>query len=353
MDDAALVKDLVAWFRREARDLPFRGTRDPYRIWVSEIILQQTRVDQGIEHYARFLTAFPTVEALADATVDEVLKVWEGFGYYARARNLHKAAQVIVTGLGGRLPGCASEWRVLPGVGRYTAGAISSIAFGEQVAAVDGNCRRVLARLFNVRVCIDDAKAQNRLEVLADRLVPARRPGDFNQAVMDLGARICVPGRPRCVECPVQKHCRAYAAGSQLRTPVRKQKLERPHYEEVVAVVSRRGQYLLGKRPVGGLLGGLWEFPSARIAPDETHEQALARLAEDSFGIRITVDEQIVTVTHGYSHFTVTLYVYACRFKAGKAVAPGYDNIEWASVEDFSRFAFPKSNRKFLSCLTD
>lgn len=350
MDKVALVKKLVAWFRKEARDLPWRQTRDPYRIWVSEVILQQTRVEQGIEQYARFLTAFPTVEALANAPLDAVLKVWEGFGYYARARNLHKAAKRVVTELGGRLPKHSSEWQALPGIGPYAAGAIASIAFGERIAAVDGNCRRVLARLFNIQACIDEKTVQNHLDALAAELVPARCPGDFNQAIMDLGAGICVPGRPRCEGCPVAEYCQARAAGRQAEIPLRKSKQARPHYDEVVAVIVKRGRYLIGQRPKGGLLGGLWEFPAMRLEADEPHENGLKRLWA-ALGIEADVGEPMATVEHAYSHFSVTLHVYACRYKSGSAVSHEHDELRWVGTNELAGYAFPGTNRKFLSLL--
>lgn len=350
MNEAALVKKLLSWYRREARDLPWRRTRDPYRIWVSEVILQQTRVEQGIEQFVRFLDAFPTVEALAAASLDDVLKVWEGFGYYARARNLHKAAQRVVSELDGRLPKHSSEWLALPGIGRYASGAITSIAFGERIPAVDGNCRRVLARLFNVEGCIDEKAIQDTLDTIAARLVPARRPGDFNQAIMDLGARICIPGHPRCDECPVAKHCQAYAASTQDRIPLRKTKPERPHRVEVVAVVTKRGRYLIGKRQPGGLLGGLWEFPSVRPERGESHERALHRLA-GAIGVRMTVGDQISTVNHAYSHFSVTLHVYACRHIEATTGASLYEELKWTTRSDLTNHAFPGANRKFMTAL--
>jgi len=350
MDSAALVKMLVAWYRRSARELPWRQTREPYRIWVSEVILQQTRVEQGIEQYASFLEAFPTVEALAAASVDAVLKVWEGFGYYARARNLHKAAGAVVTELGGRLPRLSSEWLALPGIGRYAAGAIASIAYGERIAAVDGNCRRVLARLFDIRDCVDEKAVQDRLDALAAGLVPAQYPGDFNQAIMDLGAGVCVPGRPRCETCPVAKHCLARAARTQAKIPLRKSKQARPHYDEVVAVIAKRGQYLIGQRPKGGLLGGLWEFPGMRLEAGETHEQGLQRLQE-LMGIEVEVGGQIAIVEHAYSHFSVTLHVYACRYQSGKAASSGHDELRWVRSTELAQYAFPGTNRKFLRLL--
>jgi A/G-specific adenine glycosylase len=346
-----LRRALLAWFRAEARDLPWRRTMDPYRIWLSEIMLQQTRVDQGLPYYERFLAAFPDVFALARAHEDQVLKLWEGLGYYTRARNLHRTAQKIVEEYAGEFPRKAELLIMLPGIGRYTAGAIASIAFGERVPVLDGNVKRVLARLFNIAQSIDDVETEKQLWDLAGRLVPQKDPGDFNQAMMELGARICTPKKADCGGCPVARWCLARAADTVAARPMRSAKKATPHKEIVVAVIERAGRYLIGRRPPEGLLGGLWEFPGGKVQPGETHQQALARECKEELGIVVKPGGLIATVQHAYTHFRVTLNVYRCAIQKGTPKAKVHTELRWVPPEDFSNFAFPKANHKFLGQL--
>jgi len=342
---------LLDWYRRNARDLPWRRTTNPYCIWLSEIMLQQTRVEQGLPYYERFLIAFPTVRDLAAAPLDSVLKQWEGLGYYTRARNLHKAAKVIVDDLGGTFPRTAAEWQRLPGVGRYTANAIASIAFGEAVPVLDGNVKRVLARLFAIHDSIDDTATTHRLWTLADAVLSRRSPGNFNQAMMELGARVCIPATPLCEKCPVRAACRAYAASTQTALPVRTAKAGVPHYDVVVAAIMKDGTYLLGRRPEQGLLGGLWEFPGGKVRPGEAPEDALVREVREEVGLKIRVGDLVATVNHAYSHFRITLSVYRCRVVSGTVQAKTHTALRWVKPCDFEKLAFPKANHKFLRYL--
>lgn len=350
--NAAIVRALLAWFEREARDTPWRRNRDPYSIWLSEIIFQQTRIDQGTPYYERFIAAFPTVEALAKASGDAVLKLWEGLGYYTRARNLHKAAQLVVAERAGKLPETAAEWELLPGVGRYTAGAIASIAFGERVPVLDGNVKRVLSRVYDIDDNIDDAATLDRLWTLADELTPKRAPGDFNQAMMELGARICAPKIPLCETCPIKTRCQARAAGTQHVRPVRRAKKAVPHHEIVIAAIRKNGRYLLGKRPTAGLLGGLWELPGGKVHPGESHERALRRAALEEIGVEVKVGGLVASVNHAYSHFRITVNVYRCEALSGAPKARTHTELKWVSPSQFDRYAFPKVNHKFLALLT-
>jgi A/G-specific adenine glycosylase len=346
-----LRRSLLAWFRRNARDLPWRGTGNPYRVWVAEILLQQTRVQAALPYYHRLIQSFPTVTDLAAADEDRVMKLWEGLGYYSRARNLLRAARLIVAEYGGRFPKRADEWRRLPGVGRYTAAAIASIAFGERVAIVDGNAKRVLSRIFDIEDCIDAAKTQRVLWSIAEQLVPRKAPGDFNQALMELGSRVCVPGEPRCDECPVRRHCDARAVGRQSSLPVRRAKKPLPHYEIVAAAMTKNGRYLLGKRPAASMLGGLWELPGGKTEPDETHAQALRRELREELGIEVAVGRLVASVNHGYSHFRITLYVYRCEHVCGRPQPFYYTEFKWVARKHFSRYAVPAATRKILALL--
>ncbi|OPZ08997.1 MAG: putative A/G-specific adenine glycosylase YfhQ [candidate division BRC1 bacterium ADurb.BinA364] len=343
-----LRRALRRWYARQARDLPWRRASDPYRVWLSEIMLQQTRVEAALGYYERFLREFPTVGDLARADDDRALKLWEGLGYYSRARNLLKAAREIAFERAGRFPETAAEWARLPGVGRYTAGAIASIAFGERAAAVDGNIKRVLARLFAIASDVERADTLERLWSLAGALVPPRQPGDFNQALMDLGARICLPRRPRCAECPAAALCEARRRGIEENLPAKRPRKAIPHREIAVAVIARGGRYLIGKRPQGGMLGGLWEFPGGKLEAGENPEQALRRELREEAGVEVRVGERLATVRHAYSHFAVTLHVFRCAIASGRPQARAHEKLIWARKSEFGQYAFPTANRKFI-----
>ena len=317
---------LLAHFDRTRRDLPWRRTTDPYAIWVSEVMLQQTRVDAVIPYYERWMARFPSTDALARADLDDVLVHWQGLGYYSRARNLHRAAREVRERLNGRVPGEADELRRLPGVGEYTAGAVASIAFGRRVPAVDGNVRRVLSRLHDIE---EPRPAQ--LRRLAGDMVPADRPGDFNQALMELGATICTPRAPRCGTCPVSRWCRARRLGVQEERPRPKSKKRVPEEAVETAVVVREdGALLLVRRPEEGLLGGMWEPPGEhRPAP----VQALIDAADPG--------PEMEPVVHVFSHKRVT-YHPRIHHAAGASLRDGRD-VAWAWVtgERLSGYALP------------
>ena len=260
----AIREQILAWYHHNRRNLPWRGETDPYRIWISEVMLQQTQVTTVIPYYHRFLDKFGDLETLAAAPLTEVLKAWEGLGYYARARNLHKAAIELVDNHGGRFPSDYAGLRALPGFGDYTAGAVASIAFGQPVAAVDGNVKRVIARLFAIEEDITRAAAARRLNELAAALVDPNAPGDWTQAIMELGATICLPKSPKCLFCPVHARCEGRLRGIELELPVRPARKSLPHYDVAAAVIGRDGELLVAQRPLDGMLGGLWEFPGRK-----------------------------------------------------------------------------------------
>jgi A/G-specific adenine glycosylase len=342
---------ILRWYRKHQRDLFWRGGNHPFPIWVSEIMLQQTRVDQGTPYIARFLDTFPTIHELASASEEEVLKVWEGLGYYSRARNMHRAAKKIVQEYDGEFPTSVGDWQALPGVGRYTAGAICSIAYGLAVPVLDGNVKRVLARVLDLKNSIDDAKVNEALWEVMTHLVQGKSPGDFNQGMMELGSEVCTPRNPSCDICPIQKHCLANSAGTQSIRPVRKERKKVPHKEIVVAAIFKNGRYLLGKRPSEGLLGGLWEFPGGKVETGESHEDALIRECREELGIEIKPAKWIACVHHAYSHFKVTLNVYRCGHVNGSAKALVHTELKWVLPSKFEQYPFPKANHKFLELL--
>lgn len=343
---ALLRRRLLRWYRRAARRLPWRGARDPYRVWVSEVMLHQTRVETAIPYYRRFLRAFPSVRALARASLDDVLKAWEGLGYYARARNLHRAARRIVDERGGSLPRTAEEWRALPGVGAYTAGAIAAIAFQEPAPAVDGNLRRVFARLYDL-----PRPGARRLRAIAGAWLDHAQPGVVLQALMDLGAMVCTPRAPRCRECPISADCRAFRRGRVERRPLPRRRPALPHYDIGVGVVRRRGRVLIAKRKPDGLLGGLWEFPGGKRKEGERLERTVARELREELAVEVDVGTKWMTIPHAYSHFRVTLHVYECRHRAGRPRTLGCADWRWARTEELSRFAFPAADAPILERL--
>lgn len=352
---------LLAWYDRVKRDLPWRKTTDPYRILVSEVMLQQTQVKTVLDYYGRFLERFPDVYALAAAGEDEVLEAWKGLGYYRRARNLHSCAKRIVDELGGRVPRTYESLRRLPGVGEYTAAAVASIAFGEAKGVVDGNVLRVMARLLGVEDPIDDGKTKRAIQEAVDAMICRDRPGDFNQALMELGATVCTPTGPRCDACPLRQACRALSQGSPQRLPVRRRKQTVSLSRRLVAVVERAGRVLVMKRPADGLLGGMWEFLNLTRS-DGDEEDAVARLLRD---VRALARGEAHSwrlagrVVHRFSHLEWEIDVYYVRLQAaGVAEArpvPETDGplesknaleIRWVKPQRLSEYALPRVMQK-------
>jgi A/G-specific adenine glycosylase len=346
-----IQRALLHWFARHGRDLPWRKTRDSYAIWVSEIMLQQTQVATVIPYYERFLKRFPTVESLARARLDTVLKLWEGLGYYSRARNLHRAAKEILDRFSGRFPRTAAELLTLPGIGRYTAGAIASNAFDERVPSVDGNVERVLCRLFRVHGYPKDATVRKRLWSIAGDLVPAGKPGLFNQALMELGAEVCTPRKPQCEDCPLNRMCQARLHNEQLLLPHRKPKKPLPSHIVAVGVIRKAGRILIDKRRPDGLLGGLWEFPGGKKEPGESLETALLREVREELAIKIRVERPLVIVDHAYSHFRVRIHAFECTWVSGKPRCATCADFKWVRPADLGRYAFPAANKKTIEIL--
>jgi len=343
---------LLAWYGRNKRDLPWRRTTDPYRIWVAEIMLQQTRVETVRPYYERFLKTFPDVRALAGARQEAVLKAWEGLGYYSRARHLHEAARVVLRQHGGKIPDDPDDLRRLPGVGAYTAGAILSIAFGRRVAAVDGNVLRVIARLFAIEDPMDRGRTRKRIVEIAARLIPADEPGHYNQALMDLGSAVCTPRSPDCSTCPLGAICKARRNGSQHSIPAKRKLAAVPRREAAVALIANdRGELLLARRPSRGLLGGLWRFPGGVLKDGETPAAGLRRLLREELGLRGSPGNALFSVEHGYSHFTVTVHVLSFSIRGPIPSAGGGIPLRWAGPQGLSRLAVSRLERKILDAL--
>ncbi len=358
----ALRRALLAFFDRSARDLPWRRTGDPYAIWVSEIMLQQTRVETVIPYYRDWLRRFPTVEALAEADESEVLKAWEGLGYYRRARNLHRGARVVRERFQGRLPGDSAALREIPGIGPYTAGAVASIAFGEAAPAVDGNVRRVLSRLFDL-----PAPSDTELRQLAGALVDPDRPGDFNQALMELGATVCTPRAPECGACPVASSCLALGRGTVAERPPARKRAPVPREVHAVAVLvsgpADALRLLVRQRPAEGLLAGLWEFPGRLLdqAAGETEERAVRRLLgetlagatfegvpDDPGGAALAAARPLDEVRHAFSHLHVTYRPYVIHAAGGER-RPMPPERRWVAPHELEELALPVAMQRIAA----
>jgi A/G-specific adenine glycosylase len=342
---------LMRWYARAARDLPWRRTRDPYAIWVSEVMLQQTQVAKVISYYTRFLKRFPTRTVLARASLRDVLRAWEGMGYYARARNLHRAARALAASAEAAWPTTAEAWQRVPGVGRYTASAIASIAFGEAVPVLDGNTRRVLARLDDFTGDARSARGEAHLLGIAARMMPARNPGKFNQAMMELGARLCTPRAPQCARCSLREVCRANARGTQMIRPRPRATPRVPHVDVACSIVRRTDRVLIAQRPAEALLGGLWEFPGGKRERGEALAACLRRELREELGIHVRVGRARGTLDHAYSHFRVTLHVLECALTSGTPRAIQAANVRWARVRDLGRYPMGKLDRQVARSL--
>ncbi len=351
---------LLSWYHRQRRrDLPWRRTRDPYAIWVSELMLQQTQVATVIPYYERFLKRFPTVRRLARAPVTSVLDSWSGLGYYSRARNLHAAARIVARDHAGRLPEDPERLQELPGIGRYTAGAIASIAYDRPAPVLDGNVQRVLCRYLGIRLDPRGPRVQRRLWEAAARLVPADRPGDFNQALMELGATVCTPRAPDCPTCPLAPGCAARRNGWQERIPPPRRQAPRKKILYLCGILEKDGAVLVARRPLTGLLGGLWEFPGGEAAGREPPERELARLLRDRLGIRATPAGPPEKITQILSHRELEIRAFRCRWegpapaRAVRAAAPGrYTQTRWVPRGKLGSLGLTAGMRRLAAALS-
>jgi A/G-specific adenine glycosylase len=348
-------KLLLDWYRRVRRDLPWRRTRDPYRIWISEIMLQQTRVDQALPYYQRFVERYPDVTSLAHADLDEVLRFWEGLGYYSRARNMHKAARQIVDRHRGRFPETHEEVIALQGIGPYTAAAILSIAFGQPWPVVDGNVVRVISRLFGIGEDVRLGSVQKTIARHAAELLDRENPGDFNQAMMELGATVCTPASPSCPACPLQERCHAFRHNATAKYPFKSPAKKRPHHHIAVGVVSdANGRLLIARRPDDAMLGGLWEFPGGKQEKGETLPETVRRELREELGVDVDVaSEPFRIVRHAYSHITITLHAFHATLKNGSPcpAAQNGEPLRWVASDELTEYAFPKANRMITETL--
>jgi len=331
--------------------MPWRSRPRPYAVWVSEIMLQQTQVATVIPYFRRFVKRFPTVQQLAKADLQAVLKLWEGLGYYTRARNLHWAARDVMTRRGGCIPRTAADLQELPGVGDYTAAAIASICYGEAVPVVDGNVVRVFTRFLGIRELSTLPRVHRKILEFLSLHIPASAPGDFNQAMMELGAMVCRPRNPDCRACPLARECVALKTHCTGLLPVRPRAKRTPEYEVAVGIVRRNGRVLIARRRAGQMLGGLWEFPGGKRERGETLTATARREIREETGLQVRVGKRLCLVKHAYSHFRIRLHAFECTYEGGRARTRNKAGLRWVPLSRLRDYPFPSANRHILDAL--
>ncbi len=346
-----VARALAGWFGRQARSLPWRHTRDPYAIWVSEVMLQQTQVSTVQRYFGPFMKSFPTIEALAAASERHVLRHWEGLGYYRRARDLHKSARILSARHGGRLPDDPEVVASLPGFGRYTRGAVLSQAFDRRLSIVETNSRRVLCRLFGIKGDPRRGAVEGRLWKLAEALLPRQHVGDFNQALMELGALICTARRPRCDSCPLARHCRARRLNLQEAIPPRARRPLPQYLEELAVVVQRGGKVLLAQRPTSGRWAGLWEFPHGPLTGTEDLVRVAGRALFEMTAIRAEIGAEIMTLQHGIMRFRIRLICLAADYRSGTFRSSFYQQGRWVNIDRLADYPVSSPHRRLARSL--
>lgn len=332
--------------------MPWRGEQDPYKIWISEIMLQQTRVDQAWPYFERFMKEFPSVFDLAEASQQRVLKAWEGLGYYSRARNLHAAAKTIAFEYEGNLPQSYDEIIKLKGIGPYTAAAITSIAFNAPNAVVDGNVIRLITRFTGIEDDVRSTKTKNRVQDIVNELIDAEHPADFNQAMMEMGSQVCKPKQPECTVCPLQTECVAFKMAKTNTIPYKSPAKQKPHKHIGVGIIQRENEdVLISLRPEDAMLGGLWEFPGGKQEEGESISETVRRELREELGVEVEPYEEFMRLKHVYSHFSITLHAWMCRLLSGDPKPQSSQEIRWVSIDDLEEYPFPKANKQLTERL--
>ena len=346
----AFARALVDWFAAVGKEYPWRSTREPYAVLVSELMLQQTRVDQATPYFRRFMKRFPSLRSLANASQEDVLKMWEGLGYYSRARNLHKAAGIIANEMSGRFPSDYHDIIKLPGVGGYTAAAIGSLAFNQDRAVLDGNVIRVLSRLYAYTKDTRSTAARAELQQMTENLLINGEAGRYNEAMMELGATVCLPMNPKCEVCPVVSACLAARSGRPTDYPVKAPRKKVPHIVVGAAVIrNRKGEVLIAQRREKDMLGGLWEFPGGKQETGETIQQCIVRELKEELGINVKVEDFLVTVRHAYSHFTMDMHTYFARIQSGRPRLLHCQDYRWVRIHGLRDFPYSKADLNIIN----
>jgi len=340
-------QDLTSWYNKHKRDLPWRRTKDPYKIWVSEIMLQQTTVNTVIAYYERWIEIFPTIHDLAKAPLQTVLKQWQGLGYYNRVKNMHKAAVILIDDHHGILPKDPITIRSLPGFGPYSTGSVLSIAYDLPLTIIDANVRRVVMRLLALPG-IADTKQDLKVNEFLLKVLPKKRVGDFNQALMELGALVCRAKEPICISCPVSTYCQAYKESKQEIIPQTKKKIIKDIHA-VIAIIKKGDQYFIQKRPSKGLLADMWEFPGGKIEKGESTKKALARELDEELGVQLKSSKHLFNVKHFYTQFRVNLSVFECSLEAEPKIDPTH---KWVNFKNFSKYPMPSGSAKIIEKLS-
>lgn len=349
----SLQEKLINWFSLTKRKLPWRQTYDPYAVWISEIMLQQTQMERGVVYFNRWLERFPDVQSVAEASEQEILKLWEGLGYYARARNLHRAAKHIVNDHDGLLPCDPDLLKTLPGIGPYTAAAISSIACNTDIPVVDANVLRLFARLFDIDKPVKEAGTRKLIEELAWKILPKGHARRFNQALMDFGGLLCTPKTPQCIKCPVQEHCLAFRNGTVSERPVSVKRARTILIEMATGMLENEGLLFIQQRNNDDIWGGLWEFPGGTLETGETPEQAVVREYLEETGFSVSICRKLTTVTHFHTKYKVILHCFGCTLDGDnlKPELTAAQQYKWIVPEDLDQYGFPAGHRKLFEYL--
>lgn len=351
LEASRVARRLVAWFHRNRRDLPWRHDRDPYRIWVSEVMLQQTTVNQVVPYFHRFMLAFPCLNALAQADEQEVLRVWEGLGYYRRARDLHAAAKIVALKHGGIVPSDPEQLGELPGMGRYTRNAILSQAFDLRFPIVEANCQRVLCRLFGQTGHPKDSLIRKWLWKASEGLLPSRQVGDFNQALMELGALVCTPSHPRCTECPISNYCFAFHQGLQEEIPPTPRRADIELVQEAAGLIYQNRRVLLVQRPSLGRWANMWEFPHGPIRKKEEPDDALVRLMLELCGLTVEIQQEIMVLRHAVTRFRISVACFEATSVSGKFRSEFYQSAKWLRPGELSNYPVSVPYRRMAKAL--
>jgi A/G-specific adenine glycosylase len=344
-----LDKSILSWFRSEKRDLPFRNTNDPYKIWISEVMLQQTKVVTAVPYYLKWIKQYPTIHCVSKEKLINLLKLWEGLGYYSRCRNFHKASKIILNKFNGSIPSDWESFNSLPGVGTYTASAVLSIAFGKRYVAIDGNVKRVIFRILGLK---NPTPYNNkRVKKTLEKFIPHKTPGDFNQSMMELGALICFPKNPKCNICPVNHMCYAFKYKKPEDYPKRKQKTKVPEIQFIAGVLKYNNKFLIMKRKENSMLGGLWEIPNFKFLGEKDLKKLCRKKIKNLLGLRIKKFRLTGTISHKYSHFTANVTVLNCNLTSFKNFND--ENFQWISLDEIRYYPFSKINHKIFKMITE
>ncbi|TNE74630.1 A/G-specific adenine glycosylase [bacterium] len=346
---ALFQHQLLNWFTKNQRSLPWRDNRTAWFTLLSEVMLQQTRVDQALPYFLKFTQHYPTIQDFAKADRDEILLLWEGLGYYSRARNLYETAQIIVRDFDGNIPNDYQTLLSIKGIGPYTAAAIASQVFNQVYAVVDGNVIRVLSRFFGLTDDVTKSKTKKQIQELADTLIDSKNPGEFNEAIMELGATICKPKNPICETCPISSQCMAFSTLQTDSIPYKAPKKKVPHHHIGIGVIANHeGKILIAKRPDDKMLGGLWEFPGGKQEIGETIEETIIREFDEEIGVHIELHYPYPIIKHAYSHFKISLHSWKGILISGVPQAKESSEIKWIWPDELANYAFPKANRKLI-----